>query len=140
MKSLQKILSLFFGVFNAVCTFMQAKVLFELLTTKKIFSIMNVQIRTQRFDADKKLLEHINEKVVKLKTYHDHIVDVDVYLKVDNVVHQIKDKIAEIKVHIPKHTFFVKHESKMFEESFDLALKSIIDQIKSFKAKQIATH
>lgn len=101
---------------------------------------MNVQIRTQRFDADKKLLEHINEKVEKLKTYHDHIVDVDVYLKVDNVVHQIKDKIAEIKVHIPKHTFFVKHESKMFEESFDLALKSIIDQIKSFKAKQIATH
>ena len=101
---------------------------------------MNVQIRTQRFDADKKLLEHINEKVDKLKTYHDHIVDVDVYLKVDNVVHQIKDKIAEIKVHIPKHTFFVKHESKLFEESCDLALKAIIDQIKSYKDKKIATH
>ncbi|HPI54602.1 MAG TPA: HPF/RaiA family ribosome-associated protein [Chitinophagaceae bacterium] len=97
---------------------------------------MNVQIRTQRFDADKKLIEHVNEKVEKLKTYHDHIVDVEVYLKVDNVVHQIKDKIAEIKVHIPKHTFFVKHESKQFEESFDLALKALIDQMKSFKEKQ----
>lgn len=97
---------------------------------------MNVQIRTHRFDADKKLLDHVNEKVVKLKTYHDNIVDVEVYLKVDNVVHQIKDKIAEIKVHVPKHTFFVKHESKIFEESFDLALKAVIDQIKSHKLKK----
>jgi putative sigma-54 modulation protein len=96
---------------------------------------MNVKIQTHRFDADKKLLNYVNAKVDKLKTYHDSIVDVEVYLKIDNVVHQIKDKIAEIKVHIPKHTFFVKHESKQFEESFDLALKSIIDQIKSYKEK-----
>jgi putative sigma-54 modulation protein len=101
---------------------------------------MNVQIRTQRFEADKKLIEHVNEKVEKLKTYHDNIVDVEVYLRIDNVVHHIKDKIAEIKVHIPKHTFFVKHESKQFEESFDLALKSLINQIKSHKEKQRETH
>ena len=75
---------------------------------------MNVQIRTQRFEADKKMISHENENVEKLKTYQDNIVDVEVYLKVDNVVHQIKDKIAEIKVHVPKHTFFVKHESKHF--------------------------
>ena len=96
---------------------------------------MNVKIQTHRFDADKKLLNYVNAKVDKLKTYHDSIVDVEVYLKIDNVVHQSKYKIAEIKVHIPKHTFFVKHESKQFEESFDLALKSIIDQIKSYKEK-----
>jgi putative sigma-54 modulation protein len=101
---------------------------------------MNVQIRTQRFDADKKLLTHVQDRVEKLKTYHDGIVDVEVYLKVDNVVHQIKDKIAEIKVHIPKHTFFVKHDSKSFEESFDLALRSLIDQIKSYKEKKMSTH
>ncbi|HNB82771.1 MAG TPA: HPF/RaiA family ribosome-associated protein, partial [Chitinophagaceae bacterium] len=59
---------------------------------------------------------------------------------VDNVVHQIKDKIAEIKVHVPKHTFFVKHESKLFEESFDLAMKALIDQMKSHKQKIISTH
>ncbi len=98
---------------------------------------MNVQIRTQRFEADKKLLTHVNEKLEKLKTYHDNIVDVEVYLKVDNIVHQIKDKIAEIKVHVPKHTFFVKYESKSFEESFDFALKALIDQIKSHKEKKM---
>lgn len=98
---------------------------------------MNVQIRTQRFEADKKLIGHVNEKIEKLKTFHDGIVDVEVYLKVDNVIHQIKDKIAEIKVRIPKQTFFVKHESKSFEESFDLALKSLIEQMKSHKEKKL---
>ncbi len=97
---------------------------------------MNVQIHTHHFDVDKKFSEHIQEKVEKLNTYHDKIVDVEVFLKLDNVVHQIKDKIAEIKVHIPKHTFFVKHESKHFEESFDLAFKSMATQIKNYKEKQ----
>lgn len=99
---------------------------------------MNIKIQTHRFEADKKLLDHVQEKVAKLKTYHDSIIDIEVYLKVDNVVHQIKDKIAEIKVHIPKHTFFVKYDSKLFEESFDLALKAMIDQIKQYKEKQAA--
>ena len=69
---------------------------------------MNVQIQTVHFDADAKLIEHVNKKIEKLKTFHDHIIGVEVYLILDNVVHNIKDKVAEIKVHIPKHTFFVK--------------------------------
>ena len=58
---------------------------------------------------------------------------VNVFLKLDNVVHTIKDKIAEINVHIPKCDIFVKHSSKSFEESFDEALDSAIIQIKRKK-------
>ena len=97
---------------------------------------MNVQIQTVHFDADAKLIEHVNKKIEKLKTFHDHIIGVEVYLILDNVVHNIKDKVAEIKVHIPKHTFFVKHESKAFEESFDLALSAMANRIKKQKDKQ----
>jgi len=61
-----------------------------------------------------------------------------VFLKLDNVVHNIKDKVAEIKVHIPKCDIFVKHSSKSFEESFDVALDSIIMQIKRKKEKLAA--
>jgi putative sigma-54 modulation protein len=61
-----------------------------------------------------------------------------VYLKLDNVVHNIKDKIAEIRVHVPKHEFFVKHSSKSFEESFDEALDSVIVQIKRKKERLAA--
>ncbi len=99
---------------------------------------MNVQIQTVHFDADTKLIEHVNKKIEKLRTFHDHIIGVDVYLKLDNVVHNIKDKIAEIKVYVPKHSFFVKHQTKTFEESFDLAFDSMVTRIKRQKEKMLA--
>lgn len=99
---------------------------------------MNIQIQTVHFDADTKLIEHVNKRIDKLKTFNDNILDVEVYLKLDNVVHQVKDKIAEIKVLIPKHTFFVKHESKVFEESFDAAFDALVNQIKKRKEKASA--
>jgi len=96
---------------------------------------MNVNIQTVHFDADDKLISYVSKKLEKLTTFHDRIVKVDVFLKLDNVVHNIKDKIAEIKVHVPKHEFFVKSSSKSFEESFDTALDSITNQIKRKKEK-----
>ncbi len=96
---------------------------------------MNVQIQAVHFDADSKLLDRINAKMEKLRTFHDKIVDVEVYLILDNIAHTIKDKIAEIKVHIPKHSFFVKHSSKTFEESFDFAFDSMVNQIKRRKER-----
>ncbi|RTL59821.1 MAG: ribosome-associated translation inhibitor RaiA [Sphingobacteriales bacterium] len=97
---------------------------------------MNVNIQTVHFDADTKLIDHVNKKIQKLKSFNDRIHQVDVFLKLDNVVHQIKDKIAEIKVVVPRRQFFVKQTSKSFEESFDSALDSIINQIKRQKEKQ----
>lgn len=99
---------------------------------------MNVNIQTVHFDADMKLLEYINRKLEKLETFHGRIVKVDVFLKLDNVVHAIKDKIAEIRVHVPRQKFFVKSTSKSFEGSFDDALNSLITQIKRKKQKQAA--
>ena len=99
---------------------------------------MTVNIQTVRFDADSKLLEHVNKKLQKLGNFHDRIITIDVYLKLDNVVHQIKDKIAEIRVKVPRHEFFVKQTSKSFEESFDNAIDSITTQIKKVKEKQAA--
>ena len=99
---------------------------------------MNVNIQTVHFDADMKLLEYINRKLEKLETFHGRIVKVDVFLKLDNVVHAIKDKIAEIRVHVPRQNFFVKSTSKSFEGSFDDALNSLITQIKRKKQKQAA--
>lgn len=99
---------------------------------------MNVNIQTVHFDADDKLVDYVSKKVQKLSTFHDKIVKVDVYLKLDNVVHTIKDKIAEIRVHIPGHDLFVKSSSKSFEESFENALDSITNQIKRKKEKLAA--
>ena len=99
---------------------------------------MNVNIQTVRFDADTRLVEYVNRKLEKLSTFHDPIIKVNVFLKLDNVVHNIKDKIAEIRIHVPRHEFFVKSTSKSFEESFDDAFDSIVNQIKRKKEKQAA--
>src|SRR6201985_2703667 len=99
---------------------------------------MNVQIQTVHFDADSKLLEHVNAKIEKLKTFHDKIIGAEVSLKLDNMSQQVRDKVAEIKVHVPRHSYFVKHQSKTFEESFDLAFNSLVNQVKRQKEKHVA--
>jgi len=99
---------------------------------------MTVTIHTIHFDADAALLDHVNKKIAKLETHHDRIMSVDVYLKLDNVIHQIKDKVTEIKVIVPRHELFVKQTTKSFEESFDMALESMLTQIKKVKEKQSA--
>ena len=99
---------------------------------------MNVNIQSVRFEADAKLIEYIKRKLKKVNTFHDRIIKVDVFLKLDNVAHNIKDKIAEIRVHVPRHNFFVKSTSKSFEGSFDDALDSLITQVKRKKEKKAA--
>jgi len=96
---------------------------------------MNLNIQTVHFDADVKLKNHIEQKIQKLNQFHDQIINVNIYLKLDNIVHKIKDKIVEIKVAIPKHEFFVKQSCKSFEESFEMAMDSIVTQIKKQKDK-----
>ena len=99
---------------------------------------MNVNIQSVHFDADTKLIEYINRKLEKLGNFSDRIIRVSVFLKLDNVVHAIEDKIAEIRVHIPRHNFFVKSTSKSFEESFDDALDTMGSQIKKNKERKAA--
>jgi len=99
---------------------------------------MEVKIQTVHFTGDEKLIELVRKKVDKLNTFHDKITKVDVFLKLDNIVHALKDKIVELRVHVPKHDFFVKATSKSFEESFDNAFESIVNQLKRQKQKQAA--
>jgi len=99
---------------------------------------MIVHVQALHFDADRKLIEYVNKKLEKLSQYHDRIIKVDVYLVLDNVVHTIKDKVAEIRVHVPRADFFVKSTSKSFETSFDEAFNALVQQIKKKKERQAA--
>ena len=99
---------------------------------------MNVNIQAVHFDADQKLIEFVNQRLSKLNQFHDRIIHVYVFLKLDNVVHTIKDKVAEIRVHVPKADFFVKSSTKSFEASFDEAFEAIVNQIKRKKQKMAA--
>ncbi|HLU17827.1 MAG TPA: HPF/RaiA family ribosome-associated protein [Edaphocola sp.] len=99
---------------------------------------MNVQIQAVHFDADRKLIERIEKKVEKFKTFHDKIINVEVTLILEHVNEKINDKVVHIKVNIPRTSLFAKHESKVFEESFENAFDSIVAQIKKHKEKAVA--
>ncbi len=99
---------------------------------------MTVHVQAIHFDADRKLIDFITKKLQKLNQYHDRIIKVDVILNLDNVKHTIKDKIAEIRVHVPKADFFVKSTSKSFEASFEEAFDALVQQIKRKKERLAA--
>ncbi len=99
---------------------------------------MNVNIQAVHFNADKRLIDYVTSKLQRLNNFSDRIIRVNVFLKLDNVVHTIKDKIAEIRVHIPGQDFFVKSTSKSFENSFDSAFDSMVTQIKRNKERKAA--
>ena len=96
---------------------------------------MNINIQTVHFDADEKLLDFVQKKLEKLATFHDRITRVEVFLKLDNLVHAIKDKVVEIKVHIPKQDCFVKSSASTFQTAFDEAFSSITNQLIKKKEK-----
>lgn len=95
---------------------------------------MNLVIHAVNFDADIKLRDHIQKKLEKLTTFYDNIIESEVFLKVDSN-QSIKDKIVEMKIHIPGKTIFVSETTKSFEESIDLGLDTMARQIKKEKEK-----
>ena len=97
---------------------------------------MNVQIRINRFEADSRLIGWVKKRVERLPSYDPGITTVGVYLKVDNPAHQIKDKVAEIRVHLPHRELFTRHLSKSFQQSFVRAYDSMVESIARTKGKR----
>lgn len=95
---------------------------------------VNLKISSVHFDADKKLLEFVKERVDKLGNYYDKIIDGDVILKIDNNTTG-ENKIAEIKLSVPGNDIFAKKQCKSFEEATDSAIEALRRQLKKHKEK-----
>ncbi|MBM3158484.1 MAG: HPF/RaiA family ribosome-associated protein [Bacteroidota bacterium] len=100
---------------------------------------MNLKIQTVHFAPASSLIELVKRKVEKLPTFESRITDVCVFLKLDNPSHTIKDKVVEVRVHIPRYDFFVKTTSKNFEHSVEDAFASLVSQMKRKKDRVLST-
>ncbi len=96
---------------------------------------MEIKVHAVSFKADKKLLDFATAKVSKLTQFSDHIVNAEVFFRVDNA-QTVENKIAEVKVLLPGNELFAKKESKSFEESIDLAVDALKKQIEKTKNKE----
>ena len=93
---------------------------------------MEAKVHSIHFDADKDLLQFIQEKVEKLELFHDKIISSEVYLKIDKSSNT-DNKVAEIKINIPGKKLFAKKKCKSFEEATDTAVDAIKRQLKKRK-------
>lgn len=96
---------------------------------------MTTNIQSVHFDADKKLLAFATEKVNKLKTFHDGIINSEIIMRLDKSSNS-ENKVAEIKLSAKGQELFSKKQSASFEESIDLACEALKSQIKKHKEKQ----
>lgn len=98
---------------------------------------MEIKVQSIRFDADRKLIEFINEKVGKLTQFSDNIIAGEVFLRLDKSDDKA-NKIAEVKLLIPGKELFAKKQRKSFEEATDAAVEALRRQIKRVKGKRLA--
>ena len=85
---------------------------------------MKVDVHAVNFNVDRKLVDFIQERMVKLEKYYDKVVSSDVYLKVENTSDK-ENKIVEIKINVPGDDFLVKKQCKTFEEAVELSAESL---------------
>jgi putative sigma-54 modulation protein len=95
---------------------------------------MNIQIHSVRFDADKKLIDFVHQKLAKLTQFGNGIVNAEVYLRLDKD-HERENKISEIKLEFPGGLLFARKQCKTFEESTDQAIDALKKQITKQKQK-----
>lgn len=96
---------------------------------------MDIKIHSIHFDADKKLIDFINNKVKKLIQFYDNIIGVEVFLRLEKD-QGAENKLAEIRLDIPGNDVFAKKKTKSFEESVDNCIEAIKRQLTKFKEKQ----
>ena len=94
---------------------------------------MKLQVHSIHFDADQKLIDFIQQRIDKLNTFYDRLVEGEVFLRINN--EGIDNKTVEIKLSVPGKKLFAKEQARSFEAAADLATEALRAQLKKFKTK-----
>ena len=85
--------------------------------------MMTIHFRAVNFTADAKLKEFSKERIEKLSLFHNQIIEVFVFTKVENSSDGV-NKWAELKIAIPGDDIVVKKICRTFEEAIHTAAQS----------------
>jgi len=96
--------------------------------------MMTIHFRAVNFTADAKLKEFSKERIEKLSLFHNQIIEVFVFTKVENSSDGI-NKWAELKIAIPGDDIVVKKICRTFEEAIHTAAQSAERILKRRKEK-----
>jgi len=96
--------------------------------------MMTIHFRAVNFTADAKLKEFSKERIEKLSLFHNQIIEVFVFTKVENSSDGV-NKWAELKIAIPGDDIVVKKICRTFEEAIHTAPQSAERILKRRKEK-----
>lgn len=95
---------------------------------------MNVQIQSVKFDADRRLIEFVENKMAKLERFADRTTSAEVILKLDKDLDK-GNKVATVTLHVPGEEMVAEHRARTFEEAVDEAIDALKRQIEKFKER-----
>ena len=98
---------------------------------------MKVQMHSVHFDADKKLLDFVQQRLNKLETFYDKVTEGEVIMRLNNK-DGIENKTVEIKLLVPGNILFSQEDAVSFEAAADAATESLRRQITKHKEKAMA--
>lgn len=96
---------------------------------------MQVVVHSISFKADQKLVTFIQNKIAKLEQFYDHIIDGEVFLRLEKN-DEVGNKVTEIKLNIPGKELFARRQSRSFEEATDNCVEALRRQIRKSKGKR----
>lgn len=97
---------------------------------------MKVNVQSVNFKLKNSLQSFVNHKINRLTSYSKKILDLEVYLKLDNN-HKKENKIVELKLHLPKEIIVVKKEGSSFEAAMTEASMVIKRALRKRKKSRI---
>ena len=100
---------------------------------------MKLQMHSINFDANEQLSSFIQQRVNKLETFYDRIIDGEVFMKDNGSQVGTDNKELEIRLFVPGSTLFSQENASTFEAAADAAIDAMRRQLKRHKEKQ-STH
>lgn len=94
---------------------------------------MRLRVHSIHFDADRKLIDFIQQRVDKLHTFYDRLVGGEVFLRLNN--EGVRNKTVEIRISVPGKHLFAKEQARSFEAAVDSAAESLRAQLDRFKTR-----
>lgn len=103
--------------------------------------MMKVSVQSIHFNADVKLVEFIEKKIMRLDRYFDknRSVEAEVYLKLQDTGGQVHEKVIEIKLLLPGGWLIDKKTGRSFESAITASTDTLKRQLLRHK-ERTTTH
>ncbi len=90
---------------------------------------MKITVQSIHFDADRKLIDFISDKLQKLNQFTDSIHGADVFLRLEKDGENRENKHVEIRLSVPGPDLFASRRGKSFEEAVIGAVEALRTQV-----------